>query len=134
MLALAEVGTKDVVYDLGSGDGRLLWLAAREFGAHAVGIEIDPFRYLWTKLMIHIKGLKDQVVIIRADFFKVDLSAASVVTAYLLRDTNRKLMEKLEQELTPGTRVVSRKYIFPDWDLIAEDPIEELYVYRMRSK
>ena len=132
MLELAEVGPEDVVYDLGSGDGRFLWLAAQEFGARAVGIEIDPLRYIWTKLMIRIKGLSEQVEIIRADFFKVDLYAASVVTAYLLRDTNRKLMGKLEQELAPGARVVSRKYIFPDWDLIAEDTIEELYIYRMR--
>ena len=134
MLELAEVNPEDMVYDLGSGDGRLLWLAAQDFGAHAVGIEIDPFRFVWTKLMVRFKGLKEQVEIIRADFFKVDLSAATVVTAYLLRETNRKLIGKLEQELAPGTRVVSRKYIFPDWDLIAEDPVEELYVYRMRSK
>jgi SAM-dependent methyltransferase len=133
MLELAEVGPEDVVYDLGSGDGRLLWLAAQEFGARAVGIEIDPFRYLWTKWMIRVKGLQGQVEIIRADFFKVDLSAASVVTAYLLRDTNRKLMVKLEHELPPGARVVSRKYIFPEWDLITEDSHEELYVYRMKK-
>jgi SAM-dependent methyltransferase len=134
MLELAEVDSDDVVYDLGSGDGRLLWLAAQEFGARAVGVEIDPLRYAWTKVMIRFKGLSGQVEIIRADFFKVDLSAASVVTAYLLRDTNRKLMGKLEREIRPGARVVSRKYIFPDWDLVAEDQIEELYVYRMRSE
>jgi hypothetical protein len=133
MLELAEIGSQDVVYDLGSGDGRLLWLAAQEFGARAVGIEIDPFRYLWTKWMIWAKGLQGQVEVIRADFFQVDLSAATVVTAYLLRDTNRKLMEKLEQELSPRARIVSRKYIFPDWDLIREDPIEELYVYQMKG-
>jgi SAM-dependent methyltransferase len=131
MLELAQVGPEDVVYDLGSGDGRLLWLAAQEFGAQAVGIEIDPFRYTWTKMMIRFKGLQGQVEVIRADFFKVDLSAASVVTAYLLRDTNRKLMEKLRRELPVGARVVSRKYIFPDWNLFQEDPIEELYVYQM---
>jgi len=131
MLKLAQVGPEDVVYDLGSGDGRLLWLAAQEFGARAVGIEIDPFRYTWTKTMIRFKGLRGQVEVIRADFFKVDLSAASVVTAYLLRDTNRKLMEKMRRELPAGTRVVSRKYIFPEWNLIQEDPIEELYVYQM---
>lgn len=134
MLQLADAGPEDTVYDLGSGDGRLLWLAAREFGARAVGIEIDPFRYAWTKVLIRLKGLDGKVEVIRADFFKVDLSSASVVTAYLLRDTNRKLMSKLERELSPETRVVSRKYIFPDWDLTVEDPIEELYVYRMRSK
>ena len=134
MLELAEVGSKDMVYDLGSGDGRVLWLAAQEFGARAVGVEIDPFRYTWTKLLIRFKGLREQVEVIRADFFKVDLSSATVVTAYLLRDTNRKLIEKLARELPSGARVVSRKYIFPDWDLVREDPIEELYVYRMRSK
>ena len=132
MLEMAEVGPDDVVYDLGSGDGRLLWLAAQEFGARAVGIEIDPFRYAWTKMLIRFKGMQGQVEVIRADFFLVDLSAASVVTAYLLRDTNRKLMDKLERELPSRARVVSRKYIFPDWDLIREDPIEELYVYRMK--
>jgi len=110
MLELAEVGSKDVVYDLGSGDGRVLWLAAQEFGARAVGVEIDPFRYAWTKLLIRFKG------------------------AYLLRDTNHKLMEKLARELPSGARVISRKYIFPNWDLVRKDPIEELYVYRMRSK
>ena len=103
------------------------WLVVTQ----AVGIEIDPFRYVWTKLMIRFKGLGEQVEVIRADFFKVDLSSATVVTAYLLRDTNRKLMSKLEQELPSKARVVSRKYIFPDWDLIHEDPIEELYVYQM---
>jgi len=131
MLELARVCPDDVVYDLGSGDGRVLWLAAQEFGAKAVGIEIDPFRYLWTKLLIRLKGLQGQVEVIQADFFKVEMGAASVVTAYLLRDTNRKLMEKLEHELSAGTRIVSRKYIFPDWNLIQEDPIEELYVYQM---
>lgn len=131
MLQLAEVSPEDIVYDLGSGDGRLLWLAAQEFGAQAVGIEIDPFRYAWTKLMIRFKRLQGSVEVIRADFFQVDVSCASVITAYLLRDTNRKLMAKLERELPPGARVVSRKYIFPDWNLIREDPIEELYVYQL---
>jgi SAM-dependent methyltransferase len=134
MLELAKVGSQDIVYDLGSGDGRVLWLASQEFGARAVGIEIDPIRYAWTKILIRLKGLVGQVEVIRADFFNVDLSAATVVTAYLLRDTNRKLVEKLERELPINSRVVSRKYSFPNWDLVREDPFEELYVYRMRSK
>jgi predicted RNA methylase len=127
------VGSQDVVYDLGSGDGRVLWIAAREFGARAVGVEIDPFRYAWTRLLIRIKRLHQQVAVIRMDFFQVDLSSATVITAYLLRDTNRKMMEKLVSELPAGARVVSRKYQFPGWDLVKEDPFEELYVYRMES-
>jgi SAM-dependent methyltransferase len=134
MLELAEVGPEDLVYDLGSGDGRVLWLAAQKFGARAVGIEIDPIRYAWTKLLIRFKGLERQVDVIKADFFKVDLSAATVITAYLLRDTNRKLMKKLASELPPGARVVSRKYIFPDWELIVEDRENELYVYLVEEK
>jgi len=131
MLELAEVGSQDVVYDLGSGDGRVLWIAAQELGARAVGIEIDPFRYGWTRLLIRLKRLNQQVVVIRKDFFQVVLSAATVVNAYLLRDTNLNMMEKLASELPIGARVVSRKYQFPGWNLVREDPVEELYVYRM---
>ena len=131
MLELAEVGSQDVVYDLGSGDGRVLWIAAQEFGARAVGIEIDPFRYAWTRLLIGLKRLHQQVSVNREDFFQAELSSATVITAYLLRDTNRKLMEKLVNELPVGARVVSRKYQFPGWNLVREDPSEELYVYRM---
>jgi hypothetical protein len=133
MLDLAEVGSQDVVYDLGSGDGRVLWIAAQEFGARAVGVEIDPFRYVWTRLLICLKRLHQQVAVTRKDFFQVDLSSATVITAYLLRDTNLKLMEKLASELPDGARVVSRKYQFPNWDLVREDPVEELYVYRIES-
>jgi hypothetical protein len=131
MLEMADVGPEDIVCDLGSGDGRVLWIAAQEFKARAVGIEIDPFRYIWTKIGIRFRGLVGLVDVIRADFFKTDLSSATVVTAYLLRDTNRKLVSKLENELPDGARVVSRKYIFPDWDLILEDPIEGIYIYQL---
>jgi SAM-dependent methyltransferase len=131
MLKMAAVDSADVVYDLGSGDGRLLWLAAQEFGARAIGIEIDPFRYAWTRILIQIKGLEKQVEVRRENFFRSDLGDASVVCCYLLRDTNLKLMKKLERELNPGTRVVSRKYIFHGWELMGEDVEEGLYVYRM---
>ena len=133
MLELAEVGSQDVVFDLGSGDGRVLWIAAQEFGARAVGIEIDPFRYAWTRLLIRFKRLHQKVSVIRKDFFQVDLSSATVISAYLLRDTNRKMMEQLASELPAGSRVVSRKYQFPGWNLVREDPFEELYVYRIES-
>ena len=134
MLAMAQVGPDDVVYDLGSGDGRILFTAAQEFGARAVGIEIDPLRYLWTRWLIHRKDLIGQVDVIRRNMFAVDLSPATVVTCYLLSETNLNLMGKLETELSPGTCVVSRNFPFPGWPLIAAEPgekREKLYCYRV---
>ena len=134
MLALAQVGPDDVVYDLGSGDGRILFTVAQEYGAKAIGIEIDPLRYLWTRWQIRRKGLIGQVEVIRQDMFTVDLSPASVVTCYLLSETNLNLMGKLETELFSGTRIVSRNFPFPGWPLIAEEPGEKgetIYCYKL---
>ena len=112
MLEMASVGPGDVVYDLGSGDGRIPIIAARKYGAHAVGIEIDPLRFMISWLAVRFLGLQDRVEIRRGDIFKADLHAATVVTCYLLQDTNDRLFTKFKQELTPGTRVVSNTHIF----------------------
>ncbi len=113
MLRLAGVQLGETVYDLGSGDGRVLIIAAREFGARAVGIEIDSLRYLWTRLLIARLGLGDRVSVRHANFFNVDLGDADVVTLYLLQDTNNRLRPKLLRELRPGARVVSHTFTFP---------------------
>ena len=129
MLQLARVGPDDLVYDLGCGDGRVIVLAARDYGARAVGIEIDPLRYLWCQLLITILGLRDRVQIIFGDFFDTDLSDADVITCYLLPATNKKLEDKFKQELQANTRVVSHNFIFSGLRLQRKDPERDLFLY-----
>lgn len=129
MLAMAEVGPNDVLYDLGCGDGRTIVTAARHYGSRAVGIEIDPLRYLWCQLLITVLGLRGQVQVVYGDFFTQDLSAADVVTCYLLQSTNEKLQGKLMQELHPSVRVVSNDFTFPRLQLHRQDTKAEIYLY-----
>jgi len=129
LLSMAEVGPDDVVYDLGCGDGRLIIAAARRYGARAVGIEIHPLRVLWCKALIAALGLRDRVRVVRGDFYAQDLSDASVVICYLLQRTNNKLEGKFRQELGPGTRVVSKRFIFPGLHLVRRDDKDKLYLY-----
>lgn len=112
MLELADVGPDDIVYDLGCGDGRTIITAAWRYGARAVGIEIDPLRYILCQLLITLLGLRRRVRIVYGNFFKQDLREATVVTCYLLQDTNRRLEEKFKNELRPGTRVLSNTFTF----------------------
>jgi len=134
MLAMAGVRPGEAVYDLGSGDGRVLFAAARHFGAQAVGIELDPFRYLWTQLLIILLGVRGQVRVVWGDLFGQDLSQADVVTVYLLPAANARLMIKLRQELRPGARVVSYKFFFPGWRPVSIDEEDQLYLYRVGGR
>jgi SAM-dependent methyltransferase len=134
MLSLAGVRPGEVVYDLGSGDGRLLFAAARRFGARAVGIELDPFRYLWTQILITLLGMRGQVRVRWGDLFGQDLSQADVVTVYLLPAANARLMIKLRQELRPGARVVCYKFFFPGWRPVSTDEENQLYLYRVGGR
>ena len=127
MLTLAEVKPGDVVYDLGCGDGRVIVTAAREFGARAVGIELDPLRFLFCRARIGLMGLKGRVSVRLGDFFKQDLSGADVVTCYLLQETNKELAAKLRTELRPGTRIVSNTFTFAD--LEPEASVGKLHLY-----
>ena len=129
MLEMAEVGPGDIVYDLGCGDGRMIVTAARRYGARAVGIEIDPLRYLWCQLLITVLGLRDRVRLVYGSFYRQDLSGADVVTCYLLQSTNEKLEGKLKQELHPNTRVVSNEFTFPGLRLLRQDGEAKLYLY-----
>jgi SAM-dependent methyltransferase len=128
MLTMAEVGPGDLVYDLGCGDGRMIVTAARRYGARAVGIEIDPLRYLWCQILITVLGLRDRVKIVFGDFFTRDLRDANVVTCYLLQDTNNKLEGKFERELRPGTRVASNTFTFPGLLNVRQDGGAALYL------
>ena len=134
MLQLAQVKPGDVVYDLGSGDGRVLVLAAREFGARAVGIEFDPLRALWARLWARVLGLQNQVRVVRGDLFKAEIGDADVVTLFLRQGTNQLLMVKLLLELRPDTRVISHMFTFPGWEIIDQDREAKLFLYKVGMK
>ncbi|MFW9823229.1 MAG: SAM-dependent methyltransferase [Candidatus Thorarchaeota archaeon] len=130
MLSLAEIQPDEVFYDLGCGDGRFIYTAARKFGAKAVGIEINILLYLWCQLVITILGLRSKVKVKYGNFFNHDLSNADVVICYLLQETNDKLEDKLLRELKPNARVISNSFIFQKLSVVSEDPDNRIYVYR----
>ncbi len=115
MLQVANVGKDDIVYDLGCGDGRIPVTAARKYGARGVGIDIDPERIKEANENVERNKVGDRVKIVQGDLFQQDLSAATVVTLYLLPSLNEKLMPKLMKELKPGTRIVSHAFEMGDW-------------------
>jgi SAM-dependent methyltransferase len=114
MLRLAEVGPADVVYDLGSGDGRIPIIAAQKYGATAVGIEIDPRLVEQSWRNANDAEVANRVKFIVGDLFEADLSAATVVTAYL-SSSIMKMLEPRLRGLKPGTRVVSHQFPMPRW-------------------
>lgn len=115
MLALANVSEDDVVYDLGSGDGRIPITAARQYGARAVGIEIDPDLVEKARENAEKAGVDSLVTFRQGDLFEADIREATVVTLYLLPVVNLKLRPKLFRELEPGTRVVSHEFDMEHW-------------------
>ncbi len=115
MLEVAKVSPKDVVYDLGSGDGRIVIAAAKKHGARAVGIDIDPERIKEARDNARRAGVSDRVQFRQEDLFKADFSEATVVTMYLLTGVNQRLRPKLLAELKPGTRLVSHAFDMGDW-------------------
>lgn len=136
MLELARVKEGDVVYDLGSGDGRIPIFASLKYNTKAVGIELDPIRFYYCKALAFIHRLGGKTIFLQKNIFDVDLSEASVVTMYLLQKTNERLMKKLETELQPGTRIVSAAFNFPGWKPLFVDreyitPYGPLYLYQM---
>ncbi len=124
MLKLAEVGPKDVVYDLGCGDGRIVVAAAKHFGARAVGVDKDPRRVAESLENVKKNGVEHLVTIVEDDLFNVDLNPATVITMYLLPSVNNALRPRLEK-LKPGTRIVSH-----DFDI---DGVRPKKVLRVRS-
>lgn len=113
MLKLANVSNKDVVYDLGSGDGRIP-IAAAQIGASAVGIEINPKLVQQCQQNAQKAGVSDHVQCLQQDLFQTDLKKATVVTLYLLPEINQKLYPKLLKELKPGTRIISHAFDMGD--------------------
>ena len=138
MLQLAEVGPRDTVYDMGSGDGRIPITAARKFGANAVGVELNESLYKQSQARVNELNLQDEVTIIQGDMLQVDLSPATVVTLYLLTSANDKLRPRMEKYLRKGARVVCHDFQVPGWEPYqVQNVIEDensrwhvLYLYR----
>jgi predicted O-methyltransferase YrrM len=115
MLDMAKVKRSDILFDLGSGDGRIPITAAKRFGTQGTGIDIDPQRIAEANENARRAGVTDRVRFIEGDIFDADIKNATVVTLYLLPDINLRLRPKLLAELKPGTRVVSHNYDMGDW-------------------
>lgn len=115
MLREAQVGPDDFVIDLGSGDGRIVRAAARHFGARGLGVEIEDRLVRRSVELAHAEGLADRVRFVRQDIFQTDISAATVVTMYLLPQLVNRIAPKLLTELRPGTRVVAHDYGLAGW-------------------
>jgi ribosomal protein L11 methylase PrmA len=129
MLRLAGVGPTDLVYDLGSGDGRIPITAAREFGARGIGIDIDPQRIREAEANARAAGVTDRVRFRNEDLFEADFRDATVVTLFLYPDVNLRLRPRLLRELAPGTRVVSYWHDMGDWRPLRTERMPRSNIY-----
>ena len=135
MLELAQVGPDDTVLDLGSGDGRVVIIAAARFGARGIGIELNPDLVHEARLSAARAGVTDRVSFQRRDFHDADVSEATVVTMYLLRDVNLALRNRLTAQLRPGSRIVSRHFDMGEWiprERIGSGP-ESIYCWHVTA-
>lgn len=141
MLVLSELRPGELIYDLGSGDGRVVIMAAQEFGARGIGVELREDLVKRAIERISELNINDKVKIVQSDMFNVDLSQANVVTLYLTTSANEKVKPKLESELKQGARVVTHDYEILGWkphkvDKFCENPrlgypSHTLYVYKI---
>jgi hypothetical protein len=128
-LQLAKLQPGETLYDLGAGDGRVLVMAAREFGAQAVGIEIGPVQCMLGWLRIWLNGNRPKARIRCGNFYRADVSDADVVFVYLTSAQTSRLRKKLTQELRSGARVVSIAADFPDWQPVHIDREHLIFLY-----
>src|SRR5512138_630866 len=130
-LKLANLQPDEVLYDLGAGDGRVLLIAARDFGARAVGVEVGPIQCAWIWLRAVASGLGDRIQVRWGNFYKADLHEADVVFLYATSKEVAKLAPHLEQQMKKGARLVSISADFPDWEPSTFDDRDLIFVYEM---
>ena len=129
MLKLAGVKSTDTVYDLGCGDGRIVITAAKTFGAHGVGVDINPERVADARANAKKAGVENLVRFEENDLFQADIHPATVVTLYLLPDVNMRLRPRLMEQLKPGVRVVSHSFDMGDWKPDREEMVDGRHIY-----
>jgi precorrin-6B methylase 2 len=127
MLKMAELKPGEVLMDLGAGDGRIIFTAAKEFGARAIGVEIDPIRHQYCKTRAAQLGLTEKVECVWGNFFDIDMKDVDVVSFYLSQAAADKLALKLKAELKPGARVVSNLRYLPGWEPEKKDGRLSMY-------
>ena len=130
-LEMVDLRPDELLYDLGAGDGRIILMAAEEFGARAIGIEASPLQYAFTWLRIYFSGIKEKVSVRRENFYRANFSDADVVFAYLTSDQAIRLQDDLADQLKPGARVVAVAFDFPDWKPNEFDERHLLFSYTM---
>lgn len=130
-LKLANLQADEVLYDLGAGDGRVLLIAARDFGAKAVGIEVGPIQCALIWLRAVATGFGNQIQVRWANFYKADLRDADIIFVYATSKEVVKLALHLEKQLKKGARVVSISADFPEWEPLTFDERELIFVYEM---
>ena len=129
MLKLANVQAGDTVYDLGCGDGRIVITAAKKYGAHGVGVDINPERVEEARANAKKAAVEELVKFEENDLFKADIRNATVVTLYLLPNVNMRLRPKLLNELKPGSRVVSHSFDMQDWKPDREEVVDGRHIF-----
>jgi precorrin-6B methylase 2 len=132
MLKLGEVKKGDILYDLGSGDGRIVVTAAKQYGVKGTGIDINPERIQEANANAKQAGVTDKVRFLNQDLFEADIKDATVVTLYLLPAINLKLRPKLWKDLKPGTRIVSHSFDMGDWSPEKKIEVDGRYLYLWR--
>ncbi len=129
MLEMVKISPQDIVYDLGSGDGRIVFEAVKKYDARAVGIEADPIRFLWSRMYLFFYRLQNRCQIKWGNFFNHNIGEATVVTLFLGDRANQQLKEKLVTELKPGTRVISYVWTFDGWEPTRVNYKDRIYLY-----
>jgi ubiquinone/menaquinone biosynthesis C-methylase UbiE len=141
MLEMAQVKKGDVLYDLGSGDGRIVIAAAKKYGVRAIGFEINSYRVKLSRELIKKEGLTNLAEVRDQDIMTVDLSGATVLTMYLLPEVNLQLRPNIQKRMKPGSRIVSHDFDMGDWKPERTEKLKDasgwdhtLYLWRLPSK
>ncbi len=130
MVALARITPGKTVFDVGSGDGRVLFAAAKQ-GAYAKGVEINPYLVRFTRIKAFLSPYRGKITVIWGNLWTTDLSTADIVFVYLIPWRMEDLAQKLKKELKPGATIITNSFIFPKWKIIRRDTTHHVYAFRI---